>query len=81
MFDNEQQVLELLEGSRAMQSGTLRIIVDAACHLLPIPTLFRERFPNVQMSLRTGNTETVIVSLYSYRVELGILGEIPRRAD
>ena len=45
MFDNEQQVLELLEESRVVQSGTLRIIVDAAYHLLPILSLFRERFP------------------------------------
>ncbi len=81
MFDSEQQVLELLEESRVMQSGTLRIIVDAACHLLPILSLFRERFPHVRMSVRTGNTETVIASLYSYQVELGILGEIPRRPD
>jgi len=81
MFDNEQQVLELLEESRVTQSGTLRIIVDAAYHLLPIVSLFRERFPNVRMSMRTGNTETVIASLYSYQVDLGILGEIPRRQD
>ena len=81
MFDNEQQVLELLEESRVMQSGTLRIIVDAAHHLLPILPLFRERFPNVRMSMRTGNTEAVIASLYSYQVDLGILGEIPRRQD
>jgi aminoethylphosphonate catabolism LysR family transcriptional regulator len=81
MFDNEQQVLELLEESRVMQSGTLRIIVDAAHHLLPILPLFRERFPNVRMSMKTGNTEAVIASLYSYQVDLGILGEIPRRQD
>ena len=70
MFDNEQQVLELLEESRVMQSGTLRIIVDAAHHLLPILPLFRERFPNVRMSMKTGNTEAVIASLYSYQVDL-----------
>jgi aminoethylphosphonate catabolism LysR family transcriptional regulator len=81
MFDNEQQVLELLEESRVMQSGTLRIIVDAAYHLLPMLSLFQERFPNVRISVRTGNTETVITSLYSYQVDLGILGEIPRRQD
>jgi aminoethylphosphonate catabolism LysR family transcriptional regulator len=81
MFDNEQQVLELLEELRVMQSGTLRIMVDAAYHLSPILPLFRERFPNVRMSMRTGNTETVIASLYAYQVDLGILGEVPRRQD
>jgi aminoethylphosphonate catabolism LysR family transcriptional regulator len=81
MFDNEQQVLELLEESRVMQSGTLRIIVDAASHLLPILPIFRERFPNVRVAMKTGNTETVIASLYAYQADLGILGEIPRRQD
>ncbi len=81
MFDNEQQVLELLEESRVIQSGTLRIIVDAAYHLLPILSVFREQFPNVRISVKTGNTESVIASLYSYQVDLGILGEIPRRQD
>ncbi len=81
MFDNEQQVLELLEESRLMQSGTLRIIVDAAAHLSPILPLFRERFPNVRMSMRTGNTATVIASLYSHQADLGILGEMPKGQD
>ena len=81
MFDNEQQVLELLEESRLMQSSTLRIIVDAAAHLSPILPLFRERFPNVRMSMRTGNTATVIASLYSHQVDLGILGELPKGQD
>jgi aminoethylphosphonate catabolism LysR family transcriptional regulator len=81
MFDNEQQVLELLEESRLVQSGTLRIIVDAAYHLSPMLSLFRERFPNVQISVRTGNSEAVVASLYSYQVDLGILGEIPSRQD
>ncbi len=81
MFDNEQQVLELLEESRVLQSGTLRIIVDAASHLSPILPLFRERFPNVRVSMKTGNTETVIASLHAYEADVGILGEIPSRQD
>ena len=81
MFDDEQQVLELLEESRVTQAGTLRIIVDAAHHLLPILPLFRERFPNVRISMKIGNTETVFASLYSCQVDLGIVDEIPRRPD
>jgi len=36
MFDTEQQALELLTESRALRSGTLRIVADAAHHLLHI---------------------------------------------
>ena len=36
MFDIEQQALELLSESRALRAGTLRIVADAAHHLLHI---------------------------------------------
>jgi aminoethylphosphonate catabolism LysR family transcriptional regulator len=81
MFDNEQQVLDLLQESRVVHSGTLRLVVDAAYHLLPMLSLFRERFPNVRISVKTGNTESVIASLYAYQADLGILGEVPVRQD
>ncbi len=81
MFDNEQQVLELLEESRMLQSGALRINVDAAHHILPLLSRFRERFPDVRISVKTGNTEAVISSLYAKQVDLGIIGEIPKHQD
>jgi aminoethylphosphonate catabolism LysR family transcriptional regulator len=81
MFDNEQQVLELLEESRTPRSGALRINVDAACHLSPLLSRFREKFPDVRISVKTGNTEAVIASLYANQADLGIVGEIPRRQD
>ncbi|MER9936277.1 LysR substrate-binding domain-containing protein [Mesorhizobium sp. M0088] len=81
MFDTEQQALELLTESRALRSGTLRIVADAAHHLLHILGSFRARYPGVQVSVRTGNTETVISSLYSYDADIGVLGEVPTGRD
>jgi aminoethylphosphonate catabolism LysR family transcriptional regulator len=81
MFDTEQQALDLLSESRALRSGTLRIVADAAHHLLPILTVFRQRFPTVQISVRTGNTETVVSNLHSYDADIGVLGEIPEGRD
>ena len=81
MFDTEQQALELLTESRALRSGTLRIVADAAHHLLHILGSFRARYPGVQVSVRAGNTETVISSLYSYDADIGVLGEIPTGRD
>ncbi len=77
MFDHEQQALELLSESRALRSGTLRIIADSAHHLLHILTKFREKYPGVRISIRAGNTETVVSSLRSYDADIGVLGEIP----
>lgn len=81
MFDTEQQALELLTESRALRSGSLRIVADAAHHLLHILGSFRARYPGVQVSVRAGNTETVISSLYSYDADIGVLGEVPTGRD
>lgn len=81
MFDNEQQALELLTESRALRSGTLRIVADAAHHLLHILGRFREAYPGVQVSLRAGNSETVIRNLYSYDADIGVLGDMPMNRD
>jgi aminoethylphosphonate catabolism LysR family transcriptional regulator len=81
MFDTEQQALELLTESRALRSGTLRIVADAAHHLLHILGTFREKYPGVRVSVRAGNTETVTSSLYSYDADIGVLGEVPTSRD
>lgn len=81
LFDNEQQALELLSESRALRSGTLRIVADSAHHLLRIMGRFRVRHPGVRFSFRTGNTETVIDSLHNYEADIGVLGDIPQGRD
>ncbi|MBX3597838.1 MAG: LysR family transcriptional regulator [Rhizobiaceae bacterium] len=78
MFDTEQQAHDLLSESRALRSGTLRIVADAAHHLLKILADFRAKYPGIRVTLRTGNTQTVIASLYAYEADIGVLGEIPQ---
>ena len=78
MFDTEQQALDLLSESRALRSGHLRIVADAAHHLLHILGRFREKYPGIHVTVHSGNTETVISSLFAYEADLGVLGEIPK---
>lgn len=77
MFDTEQQAHDLLSESKALRSGTLRIVADAAHHLLHMLGRFRERYPGIRITVRAGNTETVISSLFAYDADIGVLGEIP----
>jgi aminoethylphosphonate catabolism LysR family transcriptional regulator len=77
MFDTEQQAHDLLSESRALRSGTLRIVADAAHHLLQILGAFRQKYPGIQISVRAGNSETVISSLFAYDADIGVLGEVP----
>jgi aminoethylphosphonate catabolism LysR family transcriptional regulator len=78
MFDTEQQALDLLSESRALRAGTLRIVADAAHHLVQILGRFRARYPGIQVTVRAGNTESVITSLFAYEADIGVLGEIPQ---
>lgn len=81
MFDTEQQALDLLSESKVLRSGTLRIVADAAHHVLQVLGNFREQFPGIQITVRGGNTATVISSLFAYEADLGVLGEIPEGRD
>lgn len=81
MFDTEQQAFDLLSESKALRSGTLRIVADAAHHLLHILGRFRQKYPGIQITLRSGNTQTVISSLFAYEADIGVLGEIPQSRE
>ncbi|WP_284165545.1 LysR substrate-binding domain-containing protein [Frigidibacter sp. SD6-1] len=81
LFEQEQQALELLSEARALRSGTLRIVADSAHHLLHILARFRETYPGVRITMRAGNSDNVIESLYSYEADIGVLGEIPQSRD
>src|SRR5690606_1846155 len=77
----EQQALELLSESRVLRAGTLRIVADAAHHLLHILASFRAAYPGISISLQSGNTESVVASLYSYEADIGVLGSVPSGRD
>ena len=81
LFEVEGQAHEMLSESRALRSGSLRLIADSAYHALPVLGRFRERFPNIEISIRSGNSEAVIAQLRNYEAEVGILGEVPESSD
>ncbi|MCS0494427.1 LysR substrate-binding domain-containing protein [Ancylobacter sp. MQZ15Z-1] len=76
MFDAENQALELLSESRALRAGVLRIVADAAHHILHILHAFREKYPGVMVTIRSGNTETVVENLLNYEADIGVLGDL-----
>ncbi len=81
LFDQEQQAAELLSETRALRSGTLRIFADSPHHLLHILGPFRDRYPGVLISIRAGNSETVVEALYNYEADVGVLGDFPTARD
>jgi len=81
LFEVEKQAQEMLVESRALRSGMLRVIADSAHHVLPILGRFRARYPGIEITIRSGNSQEVVASLRAYEAELGILGEIPDSPD
>lgn len=77
LFESESQALELLTESRALRSGTLRIIADSAHHVLRFLAQFRQTYPGVGVTIRAGNSADVIAKLHAYEADLGVLGEVP----
>jgi LysR family transcriptional regulator, low CO2-responsive transcriptional regulator len=74
MFEIEARALEYLSESRALTSGTLRIIADSAYHVTAVLSRFRARYPGVHITLRSGNSQAVEAELAAYRADIGVLG-------
>lgn len=81
LFETERQAAELLLESRALRSGQLRVIADSAHHLLHILGRFRERYPGIEIKIRSGNSEEVVERLHAYEADLGVLAQVPTSRD
>lgn len=77
LFEVEQQALEFLSESRAIRLGNLRIMADSAHHMMQPLVRFRQQFPDVFISVRSGNSQQVIEALNRYEADIGVLGNLP----
>lgn len=77
LFEIEQQAYEFLSESRSDHIGALKIVVDSAHHMTRVLTLFRQEFPDVFISIRSGNSEQVLDLLDRYEADIGVLGYVP----
>ncbi|MFA3919978.1 LysR substrate-binding domain-containing protein [Ruegeria hyattellae] len=80
-FEVEEQIEEFMSESGAAMDGELRIIADSAHHVTELLGRFRARYPNVTISLRSGNTADVVEHLRSYAAEIGVVGGLPPGRD
>lgn len=80
-FEAEDAISEHLRQSRAAIEGKLRIMADSALHITGTLGAFRQRYPDVFISLRTGNSRQVLSALRNYEAEIGILGSLDPAPD
>ena len=74
LFVIEAEAQELLQDSRALQTGSLVLAVDAPVHVLPQIARFCERYPGISVKIETGNTDESLARLFSYQADLALLG-------
>ncbi len=77
MFEIEARAEELLSHTRALSSGTLRIIADSAHHVTGVLARFRAKYPGVHITLSSGNSGDVETALAAYDADIGVLGSTP----
>jgi aminoethylphosphonate catabolism LysR family transcriptional regulator len=78
LFTLEQEATDLLQASKALRRGTLRIGADGPYILIPLVAAFRQRFPGVRVGLTIGNTQTVQQALMNERCDVTIQAQLER---
>ena len=74
LFVVEAEAKELLQESRALQTGSLVLAVDAPVHVLPQIARFCELYPGINVKIETGNTDESLLRLFNYQADLALLG-------
>ena len=80
-FEIEQQISEYISETRTSVDGSLRIIADSAYHVTDILSAFRKRYPNVMVTLRTGNSDEVLEELRAFNAEVGVASRLSPGSD
>lgn len=81
MFEVEERIAACLSESARSVAGQLRMVVDSAHHVTGILARFRAANPDVRVSLRTGNSDTVLAALRAYDADIGVLGSTAPGTD
>lgn len=73
VFALESETIHLLEDSGQLRSGHLRVGAVGPFHVTEMLAGFNRAFPGVQVSVRVGNSETVLATLLDYQTDVAVL--------
>jgi aminoethylphosphonate catabolism LysR family transcriptional regulator len=77
LFEMENEAMQLLSESQALQLGHLKIAADASLHLIQLVGEFRGQYPGISISLTIGNSGKVLSQLLDYEADIGVLADAP----
>lgn len=81
MFEAEESVADFLSESRSIKTGQINLMADSVRHITDILMLFRQQYPDVSISVKVGNSESILNALRNYDADLGVLGNIPNNQE
>jgi aminoethylphosphonate catabolism LysR family transcriptional regulator len=76
IFALETETVHLLEDSGELRSGHLRVGAVGPFHVTEMLARFNQRFPGLQVSVRVGNSETVLAGLVDYQTDVAVLAQV-----
>ncbi|MBV7427175.1 LysR family transcriptional regulator [Acidovorax sp. sif1233] len=76
MFDLEQEAVQILRDAGELRSGHLRVAAVGPSHVTKMLAAFNQRYPEIQISVGTGNSEDVLSRLLDYRADVGVLAQV-----
>jgi len=75
IFALENETVHLLEDSGELKSGTLRVGAVGPFHVTEMLARFNGHYPGVEVSVRVGNSETVLAALVDYQTDVAVLAQ------
>jgi len=72
LFETEGQIEQLISRARKLEEGSLAIGADAAVHILPLISSFRERYPGVAVKLMGGNSAALLERLDRFEIDFAV---------
>ena len=77
MLETEMAAQDLLTRASGLNEGHLIVGADAVVHILPVLSKFRAKYPNVQLSVSTGNSKSLITRLERLEIDFAIVATNP----
>ena len=81
LLETEMAAKELLSRARGLKEGQLLIGADAAVHILPLLQKFRTHYPDIALSVTTGNSASLIERLENLEIDFAVVAIEPLSPD
>src|SRR4051812_8645635 len=75
LFAAEEEASALLDGSRALTRGHLRVSADSAYHVMPILAELKRRHDGLTFSLKIDNSPAVLEHLVDYGADIAVMAK------